>query len=107
MINNALSGRKLPVYGSGKNVETGSSADHCKAIDFGQNRVALGMYNVGGHNEKRKLRLSIILDTLLEVLPQNDERRRNISHIYYLCRGIVKDMTSICNRSDKIKAELG
>lgn len=111
MINNALSGKKLPVYGSGKNVRDWLYVlDHCKAIDLVAEHGTVGeVYNVGGHNEKRNIEIvTIILDTLLEVLPQNDERRKNISHdlITY-----VEDRKGHDFRyaiaPDKIKAELG
>ena len=53
MINNALHGRKLPVYGDGKNVRDWLYVDdHAKAIDLVQEQARLGeTYNIGGHNE--------------------------------------------------------
>ncbi len=53
VINNALHGKPLPVYGNGMNVRDWLYVeDHCKAIDlivFGAKDGAV--YNVGGHNE--------------------------------------------------------
>ena len=53
IINNALHGKKLPVYGDGKNVRDWLYVDdHAKAIDMVQENGRLGeTYNVGGHNE--------------------------------------------------------
>lgn len=111
MINNALSGKKLPVYGTGKNVRDWLYViDHCKAIDLVAEKGRVGeVYNVGGHNEKRNIEIvTMILDTLLELLPADDKRRQNISHdlITY-----VEDRKGHDFRyaiaPDKIKAELG
>jgi dTDP-glucose 4,6-dehydratase len=111
MINNALSGKKLPVYGTGKNVRDWLYVmDHAKAIDLVAEKGRTGeVYNVGGHNEKRNIEIvTTIIDTLLEILPESDERRKNVSRdlITY-----VEDRKGHDFRyaiaPDKIKAELG
>ena len=69
IINNALHGKKLPVYGDGKNVRDWLYVDdHAKAIDMVQENGRLGeTYNVGGHNEKQNIEIiNIIIDTLFE-----------------------------------------
>ena len=71
MINNALNGKKLPVYGTGKNVRDWLYVeDHCKAIDLVAEKGRVGeVYNVGGHNEKKNIEIvTMIIDTLLEML---------------------------------------
>ena len=57
IINNALQGKKLPVYGDGKNVRDWLFVeDHAKAIDMVQEQGRLfETYNVGGHNEKQNI----------------------------------------------------
>ena len=57
IINNALQGKKLPVYGDGKNVRDWLYVeDHAKAIDMVQEKGRLfETYNVGGHNEKQNI----------------------------------------------------
>ena len=57
IINNALHGKKLPVYGDGKNVRDWLYVeDHAKAIDMVQEQGRLfETYNVGGHNEKQNI----------------------------------------------------
>ena len=111
MINNALSGKALPVYGDGLNVRDWLYVeDHAKAIDMVQEEGKLfEKYNIGGHNEKQNIEiLHIILDTLLEMLPENDPRRANVSE---------KLITYVSDRKghdrryaiapDKIKKDLG
>lgn len=111
IINNALKGIKLPVYGDGKNVRDWLYVDdHAKAIDMVQEKGRLGeRYNIGGHNEKQNIEIiHIILDTLKEMLPENDPRKNNVSEdlITY-----VEDRKGHDRRyaiaPDKIKAEIG
>ena len=111
MINNALSGKKLPVYGDGKNVRDWLYVeDHAKAIDMVLEQGRLyETYNIGGHNEKRNIEiLNIILDTLMEMLPEGDARRELV----------IRDLiTYVADRKghdrryaiapDKIKSEIG
>ncbi len=111
IINNALSGKKLPVYGDGKNVRDWLYVmDHAKAIDMVINKGRLfETYNVGGHNEKQNIEIiNIILDTLQEMLPEGDERKAHINKdlITY-----VEDRKGHDRRyaiaPDKIKSEIG
>ena len=111
IINNALHGKKLPVYGDGKNVRDWLYVeDHAKAIDMVQEQGRLfETYNIGGHNEKQNIEIiHIILDTLQEMLPDGDERKAwiNESLITY-----VEDRKGHDRRyaiaPDKIKAEIG
>lgn len=92
VINNALKGEKLPVYGDGKNVRDWLFVeDHVRGIDAVQEKGRLyETYNIGGHNEKQNIEIiHIILDTLLELLPENDERRKNISESLKIGRAHV------------------
>lgn len=111
IINNALQGKKLPVYGDGKNVRDWLYVDdHAKAIDMVQENGRIGeRYNIGGHNEKQNIEIiNIILETLQEMLPENDPRKKNVSKdlITY-----VEDRKGHDRRyaiaPDKIKAEIG
>ncbi len=111
IINNALSGKKLPVYGDGKNVRDWLYVeDHCKGIDMVIENGRLGeTYNIGGHNEKQNIEIiHIILDTLQEMLPLSDARRHNIS---YDLITFIADRKGHDRRyaiaPDKIKNELG
>lgn len=78
IINNALRGKKLPVYGDGKNVRDWLYVvDHAKGIDMVQEKGRLfETYNIGGHNEKQNIEIiNSILDILQEMLPEGDMRK--------------------------------
>lgn len=78
IINNALRGKKLPVYGAGKNVRDWLYVvDHAKGIDMVQEKGRLfETYNIGGHNEKQNIEIiHSILDILQEMLPEGDMRK--------------------------------
>lgn len=111
MINNALLGKKLPIYGDGKNVRDWLYVkDHAKAIDMVMEKGKLGeVYNVGGHNEKQNIEIvNLIIKTLSELLPDNDPRQGHLNQdlIQY-----VEDRKGHDRRyaiaPDKIKAEIG
>lgn len=111
IINNALQGKKLPVYGDGKNVRDWLYVDdHAKGIDMVQEHGKLGeTYNIGGHNEKQNLEIiHTIIEVLREKLPDEDPRKAHISEdlIQY-----VEDRKGHDRRyaiaPDKIKAEIG
>lgn len=111
IINNALQGKKLPVYGDGKNVRDWLYVeDHAKAIDMVQEKGRLfETYNVGGHNEKQNIEIvKIIIETLRDMLPETDARRAHLTEelITY-----VEDRKGHDRRyaiaPDKIRAEIG
>lgn len=111
IINNALHGKKLPVYGDGKNVRDWLYVeDHAKAIDMVQEKGRLfETYNIGGHNEKQNIEIiRIILECLQEMLPDTDPRKAHINEelITY-----VEDRKGHDRRyaiaPDKIKEEVG
>ena len=111
IINNALQGKKLPVYGDGKNVRDWLYVDdHAKAIDMVQEKGRLGeRYNIGGHNEKQNIEIiHIILDTLREMLPDSDPRKKLVSDdlITYVTDRKGHDRRYAI-APDKIKAEIG
>jgi len=111
MINNALTGKKLPVYGDGKNVRDWLYvADHAKAIDMVMEKGKVGqVYNIGGHNEKQNIEIvNLIIETLAELLPENDPRKAHLNKDLIL---YVEDRKGHDRRyaiaPDKIKAEIG
>ena len=99
IINNALQGKKLPVYGDGKNVRDWLYVDdHAKGIDMVQEKGHLGeTYNIGGHNERTNLQ---VVQTILKALDKPE------SLIKY-----VKDRPGHDRRyaiaPDKIRKEVG
>ena len=69
IINNALNGRDLPVYGDGKNVRDWLYVvDHCTAIlkVLEQGRVG-ETYNVGGNSEKQNIE---VVQTICDILDE-------------------------------------
>ena len=70
MIQNALTGKPLPIYGDGRNIRDWLHvADHCRAIDVVVRRAAPGTtYTVGGHNELTNINLVRTLCHFLDEL---------------------------------------
>ncbi|WP_303720242.1 dTDP-glucose 4,6-dehydratase [Malonomonas rubra] len=87
IINNALNGKDLPVYGDGKNVRDWLYVkDHCAAILAVLQKGEVGQtYNVGGNNEKQNIEIvqSIcdILDQKVGLLPSGESRRSLIKFV--------------------------
>ena len=111
IINNTLQGKKLPVYGDGKNVRDWLYVmDHAKAIDMVCEKGKIGeKYNIGGHNEKQNIEIiKIIIDTIAEMLPDSDPRK---AHGNYDLITYVTDRKGHDRRyaiaPDKIKKEIG
>lgn len=109
IINNALNGKKLPVYGDGTNVRDWLYVvDHCQAILTVLKKGKLGeTYNVGGNNEKQNIEvvqtICDILDMKTALLPTGEPRRSLIT--------FVKDRPGHDRRyaidASKISEELG
>jgi len=75
IINNALSGKPLPIYGDGKHVRDWLFVeDHCEAIIRVLEAGKIGeTYNVGGMNEKTNLEVvEVICSILDELRPRPD-----------------------------------
>ena len=111
IINNALAGKNLPVYGDGKNVRDWLYVmDHAKGIDMATEGGRFGeRYNIGGHNEKQNIEIiEIIIETLQELLPDSDPRKANVSKdlITYVTDRKGHDRRYAI-APDKIKAEIG
>lgn len=66
-ITNLLQGKKVPVYGTGKNIRDWIHVnDHCRAVEFLLNNGVPGeVYNIGGGHEKTNLEIT---DKILELL---------------------------------------
>lgn len=72
MIINALSDKKLLVYGDGKNVRDWLYVeDHCRAIDLILQKGRVGeVYNIGGHNERANID---VVKTILKELGKPED----------------------------------
>jgi dTDP-glucose 4,6-dehydratase len=109
VINNALQGKALPVYGDGKNVRDWLYVvDHCEAILTVLQKGRIGeTYNIGGNSEKRNIEIvhtiCDILDEKVGLLPDGKSRRSLITY--------VKDRAGHDRRyaidATKIRTELG
>ena len=76
MIKNVLEGKKLPVYGDGKNVRDWLYVeDHCKAIDIVLRNGKTGeVYNVGGFNEEQNIEIvKLVIDIIKELTKENTD----------------------------------
>jgi dTDP-glucose 4,6-dehydratase len=74
MIQKALAGKPLPVYGDGKQIRDWLFVeDHCKAILLVLEKGETGeVYNIGGHNEKANLEVVHSLCKILdEMVPDS------------------------------------
>lgn len=83
IINNALNGKELPVYGDGKNIRDWLYVkDHCEAILTVIEKGKVGeTYNIGGNNEKQNIEIvRTICDSLDEKLGllNNDKPRKDL-----------------------------
>ena len=111
IINNALAGKNLPVYGDGKNVRDWLYVmDHAKGIDMATEQGRIGeRYNIGGHNEKQNIEIiNIIIETLQELLDDSDPRKANVTTdlITYVTDRKGHDRRYAI-APDKIKEEIG
>jgi dTDP-glucose 4,6-dehydratase len=70
-VTNLLDGKKVPVYGTGKNVRDWIHvSDHCRAVEFLLKRGNPGeIYNIGGGNEKTNLEIT---KKILDILNKDD-----------------------------------
>ncbi|MCR5222311.1 MAG: dTDP-glucose 4,6-dehydratase [Lachnospiraceae bacterium] len=111
IINNTLQGKKLPVYGDGKNVRDWLYVmDHAKAIDMVMEKGRIGeKYNVGGHNERQNIEIvKTIIHTIAEMLPDSDPRKAHVNEdlITYVADRKGHDRRYAI-APDKIRSEIG
>jgi dTDP-glucose 4,6-dehydratase len=76
-VTNLLEGKKIPVYGTGKNIRNWIHVvDHCRAIDFVLHHGTDGeIYNIGSDNEKTNL------DITYEILKILNKDSSNIEFV--------------------------
>ena len=77
MINNALAGKPLPVYGDGRQVRDWLFVlDHCRAIETVLEKGRIGeTYNVGGGNQQANIDVvHLICDLLDELVPDSPHK---------------------------------
>ncbi|MHB8138213.1 MAG: dTDP-glucose 4,6-dehydratase [Smithellaceae bacterium] len=87
VINNALQGKSLPVYGDGKNVRDWLYViDHCEAILTVLQKGKIGeTYNIGGNSEKQNIEIvhtiCDILDEKVGSLASGKDRRSLVTYV--------------------------
>ncbi|WP_223788458.1 dTDP-glucose 4,6-dehydratase [Marinicella meishanensis] len=84
MIEKALNGEPLPVYGDGKNVRDWLFVeDHCRAIETVIARGRPGeVYNIGGNEERENIEIvHTICDILDDIRPVEQSRRGLITYV--------------------------
>lgn len=78
MIDKALHGEPLPIYGDGKNVRDWLYVeDHCRAIETVLAQGRLGeVYNVGGNEERQNIEIvDWVCEVLDELAPSEQDRK--------------------------------
>jgi dTDP-glucose 4,6-dehydratase len=108
MIQNAIAGKPLPVYGEGANVRDWLYVeDHCRAIE---RVLELGkpgeVYNIGGNNEKTNLEVVNTLCTLLDELLPGSPHRPHDNLITFVADRPGHDLRYAID-AGKIRRELG
>jgi dTDP-glucose 4,6-dehydratase len=70
-VTNLIDGKKVPVYGTGKNIRDWIHVnDHCRAVDFLLHKGKTGeIYNIGGGSEKTNLEIT---EKILELLRKDE-----------------------------------
>ncbi len=109
IINNALNGKELPVYGDGKNIRDWLFVeDHCRAILAVLQKGRLGeTYNVGGNSEKQNIEVvSTICDILDQTAPPLPGGEKRQSLIRFVTDRAGHDRRYAIDAS-KIRDELG
>lgn len=86
MINNALQGKALPVYGDGQQVRDWLYViDHCRALETVLDRGRIGeTYNVGGGNQRSNLEVVTRLCGLLDELVPESKFRPHLQLVKYV-----------------------
>jgi dTDP-glucose 4,6-dehydratase len=108
IINNALSGKSLPIYGDGRNVRDWLYVgDHCAAIRSVLHQGRAGeTYNIGGRNEKTNISVVTAICNLLDELKPRGDGVSYRTQIIYVTDRPGHDRRYAIDAS-KIETELG
>jgi dTDP-glucose 4,6-dehydratase len=107
-IFNAISGKKIPIYGNGMQIRDWLYVlDHCKAILSVLEKGSIGTtYNIGSNNEKTNLEIAQIVCKVLDKIYSKNELDSYSSQIEFVADRPGHDRRYAIN-SEKIKNELG
>lgn len=108
IINNALAGKPLPIYGSGENVRDWLYVlDHCRAIDLVFHKGRSGQtYNIGGHNEINNITIVKKICAILDEKQPRTDGHRYAEQITFVDDRAGHDFRYAIDAS-KIESELG
>ena len=108
MIQHALQGKPLPVYGQGSNVRDWLYVeDHCSAIETVLAKGTPGeVYNIGGNNEKTKLEVVNTICQIMDELRPDSPHRPHKNLITFVKDRPGHDLRYAIDAS-KIQTELG
>jgi dTDP-glucose 4,6-dehydratase len=84
IIKNALCGKKIPIYGDGKNIRDWLYVtDHCTGIDLAYHDGKAGsVYNIGGKNEKTNIEIvNLICSILDKKIPKKSSYKNLITFV--------------------------
>ena len=108
IIHNALQGKRLPVYGDGKNVRDWLFVeDHCSAIRCVLRQGRPGnTYNIGGHSERRNIDVVHTICAVLDELRPASPHKPHANLITYVTDRPGHDRRYAID-SSRIERELG
>jgi dTDP-glucose 4,6-dehydratase len=108
IIQNALIGKPLPIYGDGKNIRDWLFVlDHCQAIDTVLRKGQVGdVYNIGGNNEKTNLEVVNTICNLLDELQPRQDGKTYREQIQFVQDRLGHDRRYAID-ANKIQMELG
>ena len=108
IIQNALAGKNLPIYGDGMQVRDWLFVeDHCRAIRKVIEQGILGeTYNIGGHNEISNLKVVQTLCALLDEYQPREDQKSYVEQITFVTDRPGHDRRYAIDAS-KIGKELG
>ena len=108
IIQNALAGKNLPIYGDGMQVRDWLFVeDHCRAIRKVIGQGILGeTYNIGGHNEIPNLKVVQTLCALLDEYQPREDQKSYVGQITFVTDRPGHDRRYAIDAS-KIGKELG
>jgi dTDP-glucose 4,6-dehydratase len=95
-VTNLIDGRKVPLYGDGRNVRDWLHVtDHCQALLAVLERGRVGeVYNIGGNNERSNLELT---RTILELMGMGEEMIERVEDRLGHDRRYAIDAAKICD----------
>ncbi|TXI98326.1 MAG: dTDP-glucose 4,6-dehydratase [Neisseriales bacterium] len=108
VINNALQGKSLPIYGKGDNIRDWLYVDdHAKGIILAFEKGQLGeSYCIGGHNERTNLEVVQTICRLLDGLQPRSDAKSYLEQISYVSDRAGHDYRYAMDPT-KIQNELG